>query len=335
MQAIQHKSAPQIDALYDGKCPLCQFGVRNYKLDEAHGQLNIVDMRKASAIKAEAIARGFDLDRSVVIKSGDDFYEAGDAMHFMAMRADRNTWMGRQIYRIFRSKTRSRLLYPILRTTRLGLLWLRKIPKIREEDAERKESSIKKLLGDDWVKLHPNVQQRFATEPTVREHVFYRGKMETVECSFVGKIFAHITRLIANPLTPYEGDNVSMDVLLYRKTGLAGVYWRRTYYYEGRTPYTVMSVKRSDSKGRMTECVGAGFGMVLDVTAEDENLHFRSTRYFWQLGKLRVPLPHILTPGETHVIHEDLRGGDFRFTISMTHKYLGRTFYQTGIFREA
>ncbi len=335
MQGKQQKPAPQIDVLYDGKCPLCQFGVKNFKLDETHGKLNIVDMRKASAVKAEAIARGFDLDRSVVIKSGDDFYEAGDAMHFMAMRADRSTWLGRQISCIFRSKTRSRLLYPILRTARLSLLWLRKIPKICEEDADRKESSIKKLLGNNWAKLHPNVQRRFATDPTIREHVFYRGRMETVECSFAGKLFAHLTRLIANPLTPYEGENVSMDVLLYRKTGLAGVYWQRTYYYEGRAPYIVTSVKRTNSEGRMTECVGAGFGMILEVTAENEDLHFRSTSYFWQLGKLHIPLPHILTPGETHVIHKDLQGGNFRFTISMTHKYLGRTFYQTGIFREA
>lgn len=145
MQKIQQKPAPQIDALYDGQCPLCQFGVRNYKLDEAHGQLNIVDMRKASTIKEEAIARGFNLDRSIVIKSGDNFYEAGDAIHFMAMRAKRSTWMGSQIYRLFSSRNLSRLLYPILRATRIGLLWLWKIPKIHEQDAERKESSIKKL----------------------------------------------------------------------------------------------------------------------------------------------------------------------------------------------
>lgn len=291
-------------------------------------------MREASIFKEEAIAKGYNLDRSVVIKSGDVFYLAGDAIHFMAMRADRSKWMGRQIYCLFRSRTRSRLLYPILRTTRLFLLWLRSIPKIHEADAQRKESTIKKQLSNAWNELHPNVQQRFATEPTVREHVFYRGTMETVECSFLGKIFAQLTRLIANPLTPYEGKNVQMDVLLYRKTGLAGVYWRRTYYYEGRTPYTVTSVKREDSKGRMTECVGAGFGMVLSVTAQEGDLHFRSSRYFWQLGKLRLPLPHWLTPGETHVVHEDLRDGTFRFTISMNHQYLGRTFYQTGIFKE-
>jgi predicted DCC family thiol-disulfide oxidoreductase YuxK len=334
MQAARQETPQKIYALYDGKCPLCQFGVKNYKLDCEYGKLDLVDMRETSALKEEAIAKGYNLDRSVVVKSGDNFYHAGDAIHFMAIRSDRSKWAGRQIYRLFRSRTRSRLLYPILRATRLCLLWLRSIPKIHEVSAEHKESTIKKQLGDAWNNLHPNVQKRFATEPTVSEQIFYRGTMETVECSYAGKVFAHFTRLIANPLTPYEGKNVQMDVLLYRKTGLAGVYWRRTYYYKGRTPYTVTSVKREDSKCRMTECVGAGFGMVLNVTALDGNLHFRSSRYFWQLSKLRIPLPHLLTPGETHVVHEDLRDGTFRFTIAMNHQYLGRTFYQTGIFRE-
>jgi hypothetical protein len=47
-----------------------------------------------------------------------------------------------------------------------------------------------------------------------------------------------------------------------------------------------------------------------------------------------LPLPHWLSPGKTHVIHQDLGGGAFRFTISMDHHILGQTFYQTGVFRE-
>lgn len=335
IQAVQKESPARIEALYDGQCPLCRFGVRNYRLDESHGALEVVDMREASAVKEEAMARGFDLDRSVVIRYGDDFYEAGDAMHLMAMRADQGDWRNRWITRIFRSRTRSRLLYPFLRSVRLALLWLRKIPRISEQDAPRRESTIKKQLGKEWEALHPAIRRRFATEPALHEHIVYRGRMETIERSFTGMLFAQFTRLIGNPLTPYAGRNVGMDVLLYRKTGLAGVYWRRTYYYKGRAPYSVTSVKREDGKGRMTECVGAGFGMVLDVSARDGNLHFRSTRYFWRLGPVYLPLPHLLSPGETHVAHEDLGEGNFRFTISMTHPWLGRTFYQTGLFKEA
>lgn len=195
-------------------------------------------------------------------------------------------------------------------------------------------STIRRQLDDAWNALHPCICARFAQEPTPDGHIFYRGIMEKVECSRAGRLFAHLTRIIGNPLTPYEGRNVRMDVLLYKRQGKPGVYWQRTYYYAGRKPYTVTSVKRESAMGEMLECVGGGFGMVLKVSAEHGQLHFRSTRYFWQLGRLRIPLPHILGPGATHVVHEQLIGKLFRFTIAMQHPLLGKTFYQTGIFCE-
>lgn len=80
------------------------------------------------------------------------------------------------------------------------------------------------------------------------------------------------------------------------------------------------------------ECVDGGFGMLLNVYVQDSQLHFESTRYFWQFMNVRVPLPHWLSPGKTHVIHEDLGGGNFKFTVSMQHRQLGETFYQEGVF---
>jgi hypothetical protein len=226
-----------------------------------------------------------------------------------------------------------------LSVIRSCLLWLRSTPEICDTDIfdasnGRPESTVKKQMGEEWAGLHANVQRRFATEPAITEQIVYRGTMETVECSFFGRLFAHLTRVIANPLTPYQGQNIPMDVTLYRKAGLAGVYWRRTYYYADRLPYIVTSVKGEDKNGHMTECVGAGFGMELSVNAEEGNLVFQSTHYFWKLGKLRIALPHWLSPGQARVIHEDLGYGTFRFTISMNHIYVGQTFYQTGVFSE-
>lgn len=194
-------------------------------------------------------------------------------------------------------------------------------------------SVIQRQLGEAWSELHPAIRARFAEEPSEGEHVFYRGVMETIECSRAGRLFAYLTRLIGNPLTPYRGNFVVMDVVLHRRPGKHGIYWRRTYYYSDRAPYTVSSVKRESRKGELLECVGCGFGMILQLTTEAGSLHFRSNRYFWQCGRLRVMIPNILSPGATHVVHEQAGDGCFRFTISMQHPWLGQTFYQTGVFR--
>lgn len=189
---------------------------------------------------------------------------------------------------------------------------------------------LPRLLGGDWHRLHPSVRARFAHEP--EQPVLYEGVMETVHCSRAGWLFAQLTRLIGNPLTARRGHDIPMQVRLTRRDG-GGVWWRRTYGFD--RPVTVTSAKRENARGRLCEYVGMGFGMRLTVYAKDGALHFVSERYFWEVAGRQIPLPHWLSPGETHVSHTDLGGGFFRFTISMDHRQLGRTFYQTGIFRQA
>ena len=189
---------------------------------------------------------------------------------------------------------------------------------------------LQRLLGGDWYRLHPSVRARFAHEP--EKPVLYEGVMETVHCSRAGWLFAQLTRLIGNPLTARRGRDIPMQVLLTKRKG-GGVWWQRTYGFA--RPVTVISAKRENARGQLCEYVGMGFGMRLRVYAKDGALHFISERYFWEIAGRQMPLPHWLSPGETHVSHIDFGGGDFRFTISMDHRQLGRTFYQTGIFRQA
>lgn len=197
----------------------------------------------------------------------------------------------------------------------------------------QRRNHIKWHLGKSWHQLHPAVQRRFNRLPTLDKPIIYRGVMEEVACSKAGWLFALLTKIIGNPLSPYQGKNIPMDVVLTTEPNKLGVYWCRTYYFPDHKPFSVTSVKKDDG-GRMMEMVGGGFGMFLDVYAENGELHFKSTRYFWKCLNWYVPLPHWLSPGETHVIHQDLGEGHFRFTITMDHPILKRTFYQTGVFHE-
>jgi hypothetical protein len=197
----------------------------------------------------------------------------------------------------------------------------------------QKHNTIKWSLGKSWHRLHPNVQKRFNRLPTEDRPIHYEGIMEEVSCSKAGQLFAFLTKVIGNPLSPYQGQHIKMKVSLTSTANKPGVNWKRTYYFPGKDPFSVTSTKKDD-RGRMMEMVGGGFGMFLDVYAEHGELHFKSSRYFLKFMRWYMPLPHWLSPGETHVIHQDLGEGNFRFTITMDHPVLKRTFYQTGIFHE-
>lgn len=201
----------------------------------------------------------------------------------------------------------------------------------------KKHNTIKWALGKSWHLLNPNIQRRFNRLPTESSPIVYHGNMEQIECSKAGWLFATLTKIIGNPLSPHQGVDIPMVVELTTRKKQKGVFWKRTYDFPDKKPFSVTSVKKDDA-GRMMECVGGGFGMFLDVYAENGALHFKSSRYFWQFLRWYIPLPHWLSPGETHVIHEDLAQshgvGMFRFSITMHHKILGTTFLQTGVFKE-
>jgi len=196
-----------------------------------------------------------------------------------------------------------------------------------------KNNTIKWHLGKNWHKLHPNIQKRFNQLPTEDNPIIYKGIMDIVTRSKAGWLFAFLTKIIGNPLAPFNGKDVPMIVSLTTKKNTKGVFWKRTYYFKNKKPFAVTSVKKEEN-GKMMECVGAGFGMFLDIYAENSELHFKSNQYFIKIHNYYLKFPSLLCPGTTHVIHADLGNGEFRFTISIDHKFLGNTFYQTGVCHE-
>lgn len=86
-------------------------------------------------------------------------------------------------------------------------------------------NTLKHQLGDSWFKLHPNIQQRFDREPEIGERIVYTGTMHAIRRSSMGWLFTYLTRVIGNPLTPFAGKDIPMEVALYKKPGISGVHW--------------------------------------------------------------------------------------------------------------
>ena len=204
--------------------------------------------------------------------------------------------------------------------------WAASLDRPAEVDFER-------LLGPSaWSRLTADIRRRFKAKPRAGEAFSYFGTMGIVACSTAGQLLAQLYRLIGTPLPPYRGDQVPVTIRLYRDRAGGGIVWERRYALARRCPLKVCSTKTLDRDGGLLECIGGGFGMRLRLFERDCALHFLSTGYFCRLGPLKIPIPLLLTPGRTHVIHSDLGGGRFRFTMSIVHPVLGTTFFQDGSF---
>lgn len=196
--------------------------------------------------------------------------------------------------------------------------------------------SFRRLLGESaWQRLPTAIRERFAVKPARGGCIEYRGVMRIVRRSRLGWVFAQLCRLFGTPLPLDAGVDVPTRVSLYLDATGTGIVWARCYEFPATGAVTILSTKAPDQHAGLVERIGGGFAMALAVAEEEGALRFDSTGYFWTWRGLRVPIPLLLTPGRTHVVHRDEGDGRFRYILKICHPWFGETFFQDGIFAAA
>ena len=181
-----------------------------------------------------------------------------------------------------------------------------------------------------WGRLPAAVRRRFGLDHGAAT---YTGRME-LRCSPVGRAFALLSRLFGSPLSGVTAAAVPTSVDVF-DDGRGGMVWERRFHTAGeRAPHVVRSTKQLGADGGLFERTDGGLSMTLDVFEEAGALVFESRRFTLILGRLRVAVPALLTPGTCRVTHTDLGDGLFRFDLDMVHPLWGHTFHQSGVFAD-
>ncbi len=116
--------------IYDSQCPACDYYARLVRIRASIGPLTLIDARADTGILRDITAQGLDMDQGMVLKLGDQLYYGAEAMHALALISSRSGCFNRLNYWLFKSRTLSRLGYPVLRRLRnllLKILGKRKI----------------------------------------------------------------------------------------------------------------------------------------------------------------------------------------------------------------
>lgn len=194
---------------------------------------------------------------------------------------------------------------------------------------------FKKILGDEWPKLHSDIRTRFAKNPNPDSPLFYTGHLSELSCSRFGKLLGFLSMpLIQGALIPYDDSDFPVDIRVYSKRQCMHIFKQRIYRLHNRKAIQFTSYMKESEKGEVLEYVGMGFGMKLILHVEDGNLHFKSDGYFWDIAGLRIPLPSVFTPGTTYLCHRNNHANQFDIRIEIHHPLFGKTFTQVGVFKE-
>src|SRR6185503_10114553 len=181
---------------------------------------------------------------------------------------------------------------------------------------------LQQLLGERaWQRLPQTVRVRFG-EPVLA--VDYVGEFETVRASLLGRLLAWVCQLIGTPVVPRTGRAIPAVVRVGPTE--RGVAWNREYRWPDSSRCLVRSIKVIHADGTLVEELPARLCMPLDVFERTGTLHFVSRGYYFDFGRIKVPLPAWLSPGSTHVEHIDEPAGWFRFTMTVTHPLFGELF---------
>jgi Domain of unknown function (DUF4166) len=191
------------------------------------------------------------------------------------------------------------------------------------------------LPDEDWGRLPVAIWRRFSTRLGDGKTIVYVGEVDEANCSRIGWWLAQAARVIGGPLPISYETGVPAIVTVTENAQAGGQIWTRIYARNGRFPQVIHSCKRFCGSTGLEEYVGFGVSMALRVCVADDALQFHSAEYSLRIGRLRLPLPEWLTPGALTVSHADLGGGEFRFTLEITHPRFGRLLRQSAKFREA
>ena len=207
-----------------------------------------------------------------------------------------------------------------------NVLWSGPRPVASETD-EGHSDTIARIVGARaWASLPAAVRARFSrTESTL-----YGGRTET-HLTWVGRAFAWALLPFGSPLPLFAGQAHATVRVGERHGGMA---WMREYRGPLGVRFQVRSTKRLSEDGRLFECCAGGWTMLLDVSADQGSLVFRSRRFFWRMGGVSIALPVWITPGIAEVRHTDLGNRRFRFTLTFDHPWVGRTVFQDGVFED-
>ena len=126
----------EILLVYDRECPACNAYCQVVNIRESVGDLRIVDARENNEVMEEITSQGLDIDQGMVLKMGGELYYGADAIHALALIGSRSGVFNRINYWMFKSKTASSILYPMLRFCRNLLLKILGKTKINNLNSE-------------------------------------------------------------------------------------------------------------------------------------------------------------------------------------------------------
>ena len=116
--------------MYDGDCPFCDNYVRLLRLKDSVGDLRLINAREHLDLAGVMRREGYNLDNGMLLQIDGKKYYDFDCVYVLALLSSDVGLFNKVNGWVFRSKSRARLLYPVLKAGRSLVLTLLRRDKL-------------------------------------------------------------------------------------------------------------------------------------------------------------------------------------------------------------
>jgi hypothetical protein len=193
------------------------------------------------------------------------------------------------------------------------------------------EPIFKQALQTQWDVLAPVIRAHYGLLPFTDQSLQLKGSMESVTHSRSANLLIPFLAL-AGALVPYQGKDVPVEVLNHTRRDRSGLYWQRTFFFAGRTPFIFRSQMQYSGPQEITEFVRFGFGIRFEMVEKDGGIVQHDVGYVWKISRLSIPLPFSLLMGKTYIEEMPVSDTEFAMKMVLSHPVFGEMFQYNGRF---
>ena len=110
--------------VYDGECPFCNHFAELLEIKSKIKDISILDGRKNTKLISTLLQRGYDIDRGAILLKDNDIFHGAEAINYICKKIKNpSNSLLLILSSVFKSKKRTKLIFPLLiRARRFALL---------------------------------------------------------------------------------------------------------------------------------------------------------------------------------------------------------------------
>ncbi len=317
--------------VYDGDCPICKRAAEALRIKQSLGDLHLLDARQNERhlLIVDINRRQFDLDEGMVIYHDEAFYHGSSALRFMAVYGAPRGWFNHLNRLLFRTATITESLYPLMRSGRNMLLWLRgkkPIKNLKPHDTP----IFRPIFGQAWSTMPPVMHAHYANHPFSKDVGIAKGMM-TVQAGWLLRALAPISRLVGG-IPAYNQESIPTEVRFESSLDDSCLTFHRIFSYEDRKPYVFRSKMVPLGGNLLVEKMKFGLCWRVRFAWTGESVQLRHAGYAISVfgSIIKVPLNWLL--GSIEASEEAMGPSTFKMAVSISHPVWGIYYRYSGTF---